>query len=87
MGMKLKHVLEVKHAMDIWAQKEKKKYKENTPCIVCCATRFNWEVFHLAKIRGNSVSFLAELYTYLTPDQITRALIHITGIDKGRGRV
>lgn len=79
--MKIKHTMEIRQAMEIWAAKEGQSYKEKPPCIVCMATRFNWEVFYLANVRGNSISFLAELYTYLTSDQITKALMHITGID------
>lgn len=83
--MKIKHVLEIRLALDKqWAKGKGEDYKEKAPCIVCCAARFNWEVFYLAKVRGNSISFLAELYTYLTADQITKALMHITGIDGRR---
>ena len=77
--MKVKHMLEIKLAMDEWAKKAGQKYKERY--IVCDAVRFNWEVFHASQVRGNSILFLAELYTYLTSDQIAKALIHITGID------
>jgi hypothetical protein len=79
--MKVIHVIEIRNAIRKWAKTHSQTYKEKAPCIVCVATRFNWDVFHMAQVRGNSISFLAELYTYLTADQITKELMRITGID------
>jgi hypothetical protein len=78
--MKLKHALEIKEAMGKWAA-EDGVIKEKQPCIVCSATRFNWEAFYASKVGGNSISFLAMLYSYLTSEQITKALMKITSID------
>lgn len=79
--MKNIHVLEIKKAISGWMARGA-KIKIKTPCIICAATRFNWEVFYAAKVKGNSVRFLAsELYPYLTTDQVGKALMHITGID------
>jgi hypothetical protein len=82
--MKLKHALEIKEAIAKWVGSQV-GLKNETETVVCGATFFNWEVFHRAKVRGNSITFLAsELYPYLTSAQITKALMKITGID-GRG--
>ena len=79
--MKLIHVLAIKEAIARWLAREG-KLKVKTPCIICAATRFNWEVFYAAKVEGDSVKFLAsELYPYLTTDHISEALMQVTGID------
>jgi hypothetical protein len=79
--MKIKHCLIIKEAISKWLS-ENPKVKPVETSIVCLATRFNWWVFEQAKVKGDSIGFLArELYPYLTADQITKGLMKITSID------
>ncbi len=86
--MKYKHMLLIKDAIETWV-KSKDKVAIKMSDIVCAASRFNWEVFMLSKVEGNTISFMARELGYLTFDQITEALMRITSIDgsgiKGSG--
>ncbi len=80
--MKTMHMLIIKKAIEAWIAKTDKIIDVELESIICSATRFNWEIFHAAKVGGNSITFLAsELYPYLTADHITDALMHITGVN------
>lgn len=80
--MKLKHCLIIKAAIEKWLSKNPKPvFKSITKDIVCLATRFNWEVFMVAKVEGNTIRFIARELGYLTSEQIAKALMKITQID------
>jgi hypothetical protein len=80
--MKIRHGLIIKKAIEEWISKKSGSLDIKTKTIVCAATYFNWEVFIAAKVEGDTLKFVStKLYPYLTPYQITKALMAIIGID------